>query len=147
MSEALEVARQLFEQSSRVKDPTGRQVDLLDPETLAVLFDFFDPEVEIHEDPRFPEPGVYRGTEAIRGYLSQFTESFDAFSFEAEDFIDLGDGRVLILFRLRSRGTESGAAVEARPGWIFTIRARKVVRMEAHLDRDEALAAAGLGDR
>jgi ketosteroid isomerase-like protein len=147
MSEALEVARELFDQSSRVRDPRGREVDLLDPETLAVLFDFFAPEVEIHEDPSFPEAGVYRGKDAIREYMSQFTESFDSFSFEAEDFIDLGDDRVLILFRLRSRGTESGAAVEARPGWIFTIRARKVLRMEAYLDRGEAFAAAGLETR
>jgi ketosteroid isomerase-like protein len=145
--EAVEVARLLFEEASRVKDPSGRRLDALDRETLAVAFDYYDPEVEIHEDPRFPEAGVYRGIDAVADYFSQFTESFDEFSFEAEDFIDLGDDRVLFLFRLRTRGKGSGATADARPGWIYTIRGRKVVRVEAYLDRGEALAAAGLRDQ
>ncbi|HYU61874.1 MAG TPA: nuclear transport factor 2 family protein [Solirubrobacterales bacterium] len=147
MSEqAVEVVRRSFEDASRVKDPSGRVVDALDRETLAVAFDFFDPEIEIREDPRFPERGVYRGLQAVGRYFAQFTENFDEFTFEAEDFVDLGDDRVLVLFRLRTRGAESGARAEARPGWIYTIRGGKAVRIEAYLDRREALAAAGLAD-
>jgi ketosteroid isomerase-like protein len=141
--EVVEVVRSALEEASRVKDPSGRRIDALDRETLAVVFDSFDREIELHEDPSFPEAGVYRGIEALDRYFAQFTESFDEFSFEAEDLIDLGEDRVLIFFRLRTRGKGSGAAVEARPGWIYTIRERKVVRIEAYLDRAEALAAAG----
>jgi hypothetical protein len=32
----------------------------------------------------------------------------------------------------------------APPGWIFTTRGAKVVRIETYLDRGEALTAAGL---
>jgi ketosteroid isomerase-like protein len=46
----------------------------------------------------------------------------------------------------RARGTGSGATVEARPGWIFTIGGGKVARIETYLDRGDALAAAGLSD-
>jgi ketosteroid isomerase-like protein len=148
MSEkAVEVARRVFDEASRVKDPSGRQIDALDPETLAVVYDSFDPEIELHEDPSFPEGGVYRGFEATRRYFSQFTESFDEFSFEIEDLIDLGGDRVLVLFRLRTRGKGSGATAEASPGWIYTFRAGKVVHLEAYLDRSEAFKAAGLGDQ
>jgi ketosteroid isomerase-like protein len=143
--EEVEIARRAFEEASRVRDPAGSDVDALDRETLAVVFDFFDPEIELHEDPRFPEAGVYRGLEAVSRYFAQFTENFDEFTFKAEDFIDLGGDRVLILFRLRTRGSGSGATVEARPGWIYTIRDGKAVRIETYLDRGEALAAAGLG--
>jgi ketosteroid isomerase-like protein len=143
--EAVEVIRAAFEEASRVKDPAGREVDALDPETLAVVFDSFDPEIEVREDPSFPEAGLYRGIEAVRRYFTQFTESFDEFTVEVEDLIDVGGDRVLMLFRLRTRGKESGATVEAHPGWIYTIRDRKAVRIEAYLDRDEAFAAAGLG--
>lgn len=140
---AVDVARRLFREASLVSDPSAGTVDALDPETLAFVYDTFDPEIELHEDPRFPEAGIYRGLEAVRRYFGEFTESFDEFSFEAENFIDLGEDRVLILFRLRTRGKGSGAMVEARPGWIETIRAGKVVRLETYLDRREALAAAG----
>ena len=144
--EVVEVARRAIEEASRVRDPSGTELDALDRETLAVVFDSFAPEVEVREDPRFPEAGVYRGREAVGRYFAQFTENFDEFTFEAEDFIDLGGDRVLILFRLRTRGRGSGAMVEVRPGWIYTIRGGKTVRIEAYLERDEAFAAAGLGD-
>jgi ketosteroid isomerase-like protein len=145
--EAVEAVRRSFEKASRIRDPAGRRVDALDPETLATVFDFFHPEIEVHEDPRFPEAGVYRGHEAAGSYFRRFTESFDEFSFEAEDFIGLDADRVLFLFRLRIRGKESGAIVEERPGWIYTIRDGKAVRIDAYLDRREAMAAAGVGDR
>jgi ketosteroid isomerase-like protein len=146
-SQAVEVARRAFEEASRVRDPSGRTVDALDPETLAVAFDFLDSAIEVHEDPRFPEAGIYRGHEAAAAYFRQLTDSFDEFAFEAEDFIDLGADRVLFLFRLRTRGKGSGAAVEERPGWIYTVRNGKAVRIDAYLDRREAFAAAELGNR
>jgi ketosteroid isomerase-like protein len=147
MSEqAVELVRRLFDEASRVKDPSARGVDALDRATLEFVFDFFSPEIEFREDPSFPESGVYRGLDAVRRYFGQFTESFDEFVFDTEDFIDLGEDRVLILFRLRTRGSGSGATVEARPGWIYTIGGGKVVRIETYLDRGEALAAAGLRD-
>jgi ketosteroid isomerase-like protein len=145
-NEAVEAVRRAFEEASRVRDPSGRRVDALDPETLAVVFDFFHPAIEIHEDPRFPEAGVYRGHESAGSYFRQFTESFDEFSFEAEDLLALDPDRVMFLFRLRTRGKGSGAFVEERPGWIFTIQDGKAVRIDTYLDRREALAAAGVGN-
>jgi ketosteroid isomerase-like protein len=146
-AEAVEVARRIFDTASRIKDPSGRRVDLLDSDTAAAVFDWFDPEIEMREDPSFPEAGTYRGVDAIRKYLADFSQSFDEFAFDVEDFVDLGDDRVLVLFRIHSKGTGSGAIAEARPGWIYTIRGEKVTRIEAYLDRDEALAAAGVGPR
>ena len=145
MSEqAVQTVRRAFEEASRVRDPSARALDALDADTLAIVFDSYDPEIELHEDPRFPEGGVYRGVEAVARYFAGFTEHFDEFTFEAEDFIDLGDERVLILLHLHTRGTGSGATVEVRPGWILTVRGGKTVRIETYLDRAEALAAAGL---
>jgi ketosteroid isomerase-like protein len=140
----IDVVRRMAEKASRVTDPSGRAVDALDRETLDVVFGFYDPEAEIHEDPRFPEAGVYQGIEAIDRYFAQFTESFDEFTIEPEEFIELDEERVLNLFRLRTRGKGSGATAEATPGWIYTVRDGKVVRIEAYLERAEALAAAGL---
>jgi ketosteroid isomerase-like protein len=141
---AIDVVRRSFDDASRVKDPSGRMVDALDPKTLAVVFESYGPEIEVHEDRRFPEAGVYRGMKAVKRYFARFTESFDEFSFEAEQFEDLSEDRVLVLFRLRTRGKDSGAEVEARPGWIFTVREGLVVRIDAFLDPAEARAAAGL---
>jgi ketosteroid isomerase-like protein len=144
--EAVEVVRSLVDRASRVTDPTGSKIDVLDRDTMDVIVDAFDPDIEMREDPSFPEAGTYRGVEAVRNYFTQFSQSFDEFTFAADDFVDLGDDRVLILFGIHTRGKGSGAVAEARPGWIYTIRDEKVVRIEAYLDRDEALAAAGFAD-
>ena len=145
MSEdAVDVLRAVFEAAARVQDPSGRQLDALDHETRAVVFDFFDPDIEIHEDPRFPEGGVYRGVDAARRYLEQFTESFDEFVFDSLEFVPVADDRVLVQFRLRMRGRESGAPAEAFPGWLYTVRDGRAVKIEAFLDRAEARQAAGL---
>ncbi len=63
-----EIVRRAFEQASRVRDPSGRRLDLLDPKTLEVVFDFLDPEIEVREDPRFPEAGIFTGKVAVRRY-------------------------------------------------------------------------------
>jgi ketosteroid isomerase-like protein len=145
MSEkAVETVRRMFDAASRIKDPSGRQVDATDPATLGVVLGFFDAGIEFHEDPAFPEAGVYRGTEAVNRYFTQFLESFDEFSFEVEDFIDAGEDKALAPILLRSRGKGSGASVETRPAWIYTTRDGKVTRIDAFLDRAEALAAAGV---
>lgn len=141
---AVEVIRRLFDDASRNSDATRVELDALDPATLDAVFDFFDPEVELREDPSFPEVGVYRGLEAVATYFRQFTENFDEFVLEVEEVIALREDRALALFRLRTRGSGSGAATVARPGWIFTTRGEKVARIEAYLDRGEALTAAGL---
>jgi ketosteroid isomerase-like protein len=144
--ENVELMRRVFDAASRRADPTGRAVDALDHDSMAVVYKSMAPEVEVHEDPRFPEAGIYQGVEAVRGYFERFAESFDEFSFEAEEFIGLADDRVLVLFRLTTRGKGSGARVEARPGWIYTIRDDLTVRIDAFLNRDEALEAAGLSE-
>jgi ketosteroid isomerase-like protein len=144
---AVELAREVFGRASRLKDPSGRLVDVLDPATLDAVLDFFDPRIEFHEDPRFPEADIYKGRDATVRYFTAFMESFDEFTFEPEDFIGVGDDQVLIAIRIHSRGKGSGAKTEAEGGWIFTVRDGKAVRIDAYFDRNEAFEAAGLKSR
>lgn len=140
----VDLARQLFDRLSRITDPTGRRVNLLDADSMAAIVDSLHPEIEMHEDPSFPEADTYRGVEAVRNYYAQFMESFDEFNFEAEDILDASGDRAVVLFHIRSRGKGSGATADTHAGWIYTFRDGKVGRIDAYLDRNEALAAAGL---
>ena len=140
--ENVKLARDAFLTASR-----GGALDALDQDALERAFEFFHPEIEVQEDPRFPEAGVFRGKDAVRSYFAQFTEQFDEFRFEFEDVLDAGDDRVVLLFHLHGRGKDSGAVFEERPAWVQTIRDGKVVRIDAFLDRREALEAVGLSER
>lgn len=131
---------------SRVEGPGRRRFDALDLDAWEVIFASLAPDIEFNEDPRFPEAGAHRGVEAVRRYLSRFVESFDQFSFEVEDIIELEGARVLLLLRLTMRGRGSGARVETEPGWIFTVGNGVVVRVDAFIDREEAFEAAGLAE-
>lgn len=103
-----------------------------------------DPECEFHEDPAFPEAGVYRGPQEIRAYLSQFRESMADHSFEVEEVREIGD-TVLSLLHERARGKASGADVSIRPAFLIRFGNGKIVWVRAYLDRDQALADAELG--
>jgi ketosteroid isomerase-like protein len=137
--ENVKLARDVFLAASR-----GGALDALDQDALERAFKLFHPEIEIREDPRFPEAGVFRGQNAVRSYFAQFTEQFDEFRFDFEDVLDAGGDRMVLLFHLHGRGKDSGAVFEERPAWVQTIRDGRVVRIEAYLDRADALEAAGL---
>jgi ketosteroid isomerase-like protein len=140
--ESVDVLRSHLEAAST----TGMRVDGLDDRAIDRVIQAFHPEVEFREDPKFPEGSVYRGREALRGYFERFSSEFDRFWWEAEDLLDAGDDRVLVLVRVRGRGKSSGAEFDIRGGWLFAMREGAAVRVDAYLDRREALEAAGLSE-
>ena len=87
---------------------------------------------------------MYHGRDAVRAYFKRFSSEFEPFWWEAEDMIDVDDDRVLLLIRVRGRGRGSGAQFDTRGGWLFTLSNGLAVRVDAYLDRREALDAAGL---
>jgi uncharacterized protein len=103
---------------------------------LAVL----DEEAEWSEHSDLPEAGTYRGREAIRTFLESFLESWQDFQQETEELI-AGESCVLVMLRSRVRGKGSGIAVEARYAHLWTMADGRGVRVDAYLDRDEALRA------
>ena len=106
--------------------------------------DLFDPEVEFHEDPKFPEAKVYRGRDAVVDNFREFTASFDGYRFEIEDVRDAGGDRVLAVLHEHARGRASGLEVNRRSGWVMTFRAGKLLRSEIYLDPADAFEAVAL---
>jgi ketosteroid isomerase-like protein len=107
------------------------------------VVDFFDPEIEYVEDPKFPQAEVYRGRDAIVRQWREFFASFSEYRAEAEDLFGVDD-KVVGVFHEIGRGKASGAPVDRRTGWVFTFRAGKVLRMEIYLDSADALEAVGV---
>jgi ketosteroid isomerase-like protein len=62
---------------------------------------------------------------------------------ETEEVIDLGD-RVLVLVRAFGRLEGSQGEVENTSASLWTVRDRKIARVEFYVDRTEALKAVGL---
>ena len=104
---------------------------------------YYHPQIEWHEDPLFPESGVYRGVEAVIAYNQQFLSEFEEIRYEGEELTAEGE-HVLANMRITGIGKTSGARFELSAWWAFTIRDGQVAQVYAYLNRDAALEAVGL---
>jgi ketosteroid isomerase-like protein len=119
-------------------------IDALNREGPKGILPFLDPEIELR-DPDLPGGGSFHGHDGIVDYLAQLEDSFQGFQSEIEELYDAGD-RVVGFLRNYGRGRGSGVEVEIRDAHTWTFRAGKIVHWRTYLDRNEALADAGLSD-
>jgi uncharacterized protein len=131
--EAIDMARRGYEAFSR------RDLD--------AALEMLDPQVEAHDPPEVPDAAVHRGREAVRRDWEQTLELFDDLKIDIEDVFDSGGEEIVLFVRYSGRGRESGAAVEARTGHVWTFREGRAIRLRQYLDRAQALEAAGLAEQ
>ncbi len=120
----------------------GRMIEAFNQGSVDGIRPFLHPEIEWHEDPSFPEAGVYRGVEAFEEYSRQFLAEFSDIRYEARETVEIGDD-VIANMQIRGRGKTSGAAFELSAWWAITFQDHRMIRCFAYLDRDRALKAIG----
>jgi uncharacterized protein (TIGR02246 family) len=84
-----------------------------------------------------------RGREGLRAGLESLFETWQSYRLEPEELRDLGD-RVLAIVREVARGRSSGLEVDSRWGYVITLSAGRITRVDAYRDPRQALSAAGL---
>ena len=105
----------------------------------------FDEEFELRLPPEFPGGGKGRGHSHWVKVQAQFEEAFEDISYEPEEFLESGD-QVLAAVRYRGHARHTRIAVDMPVYWLYTFGKAKIERVEAFLDRDQALEAAGLSE-
>jgi ketosteroid isomerase-like protein len=94
----------------------------------------------------FLESGTWTGREAVGRWFGNWFRTFEpGYHFDIEEMRDLGE-TVLLVASHHGYGRSSGARVEGRTGYVYTLRDGKVARAELYPGRAEALAAAGLDE-
>jgi ketosteroid isomerase-like protein len=88
-----------------------------------------------------PDSRVHRGLQAMSRAGGQWLQTWDEFRVEAQEFIDVEDG-VLVLTEFRGRSKTSGVSVESMGACVFWFRDGKVVRLVINTDRPTGLEAA-----
>ena len=104
---------------------------------------FLDPEVVFDATRRVINPMTYIGMQGMRLMLADRDEVWEEFRTELDEFVDAGD-RVVVIGRWVGRGKGSGVEVQQPTAHVFTLRSRRIVRVEIFGTRAEALEAAGL---
>jgi len=128
VSDSLELIRPVIDAFNRA-DVEG----LLQRTSQEFEFDF--------SNSRGPLNGVYRGRTEAREFLTSFLEPWAALETEEKEFSDLGDGRVLTVTEIRTRGQGSGAEVKATGAMVWTINNGEIVAAKMFQSKAEALEA------
>jgi ketosteroid isomerase-like protein len=108
--------------------------------------DWAHPEIE-YATPDGPEPGSWTGLAGMAEGARANLNAWQGFRFEAEEYRELDDERVLVLYHISGRGKSSGlelGQMGAKGASLFHVRADKVTRLVQYWDRGRALAELGL---
>ena len=114
-----------------------------------VGFNLYDPDVEATFAAELATVGGESGTsgrEARIRFQRTWSAEWNEFRFEPSEVVDLGDGRLLTVGRIKGGGFTSGADVDSDWALLLTIAAGRVVREQVFADHVEALEAVGLGE-
>jgi ketosteroid isomerase-like protein len=90
--------------------------------------------------------GTYRGREGFREFMRQWTGEFEDWSIELDRVIDVGDDRVVALYRQTATGKASGVPVELYQGAVHELHGGRVVRIRNYATPADALKAVGLSE-
>ena len=108
--------------------------------------DWADPEIE-YVTADGPEPGTRRGVPGMAAGWRAFLSLWSEFHTEADEYIELHDGRVLVLTAFGGEGKASGLEVghtRAKGASVFDIREGKVKKLVLYREQQRAFADLGL---
>jgi ketosteroid isomerase-like protein len=103
------------------------------------------PDVEYRDDERWPEARSAVGVPAL---VERFAEVMEVLGKEAtvevEELLDAGTDSVVMVFRFAGEGRASGLQHDHRWGFLCRVREGQIAYIQAYLDPNDALEAAGL---
>jgi ketosteroid isomerase-like protein len=104
--------------------------------------EFFDPEIEIHPPGGAIGGTVERGYQGVVRNWRDLLATFDEFLIDPLEFQEAGDQVIVIQ---RNVGRMRGMEVDEMSSVLFTLRDRRIARIDVFASRDGALEAASAG--
>ena len=111
-----------------------------DWDEVAVLY---HPEIEWTDPPEIPGGGTHVGVEAVRESWQNYLEALEEWSLEPQEF-SFGDDEIVVHSKVVGKARHTGIPIEVDLFQVWTVREGLIVRHRGFLDRDRALAAAGI---
>jgi len=106
-------------------------------------FSVIDPDVVWDLSNAMLDAAVYRGHDGIRTYQSMMQGMWQGMRFEPEEFVPIGEDRVIVAFRMVMVGRDQVETV-AHGATVSTFSEGKITHSKAFQSKDEALEAVGL---
>jgi ketosteroid isomerase-like protein len=118
-----------------------RLYDAMAARDLETILEIFDPEVEIRQSDQLPWGGEFHGYDGLGEFFRRLSEHID--SKVSHDIVFAAGDRVVQVGRTAGHVKATGTTFDIHEMHLLTIRARKVIRFEAHIDTPAMLAALG----
>jgi hypothetical protein len=138
--EGVQLVKQIYDgarEYTAFVDPEGSEADWEGRRSL------YDPEFEFHaviEGNRL----VQRGTDGYLTFMRDWLEPWESYTISADEFFEVEPDRVAVTTRHRGRLKDGGPEIRSQGVDIWTVRGGHFLRLEAYLDREAGLEAAGL---
>jgi ketosteroid isomerase-like protein len=132
--ENVELVRRAFQTGERGLEETAEQ--------------YWHPEVEYVEDPRWPGASRYKGRDAVLRCFQNYTDALgheDDIEVTVERVLDAGERQVPFV-RVKSRASTSGVPHEHLWGYVVKVAGERVIYFRAYYEPSEALEALGLSE-
>jgi ketosteroid isomerase-like protein len=101
------------------------------------------PDVELVEWPEAPDTHHVRGVRETIEIRNSWFEAWDSLRYDVEEFLESGD-RVVACGKAQAKGKGSAVEVDFDSYTVFTLRDGRIARMEFFIEKEPALATAGL---
>ena len=101
-------------------------------------FEFAHADMISFRTPPLPDPQTYHGFEGVLQMYADWTADFEEFEIEIVELADAGD-RVIVEMLQRGKGKASGAVVEGRFWFVFTVADGKIARQDVYGSKEQAL--------
>jgi ketosteroid isomerase-like protein len=103
------------------------------------------PNVEYHDDRRWPDARSAVGASAL---VERFVEILDVLgkdaTVEVDELLDAGGESVVMIFRFTGEARSSGIRHDYRWGFLCRVKERQITYIQAYLEPERALEAAGV---
>ena len=105
-----------------------------------------DPEAELTSRFAAIDGKTYRGHAGVSDYIADMTATWEDFRLEIEEFIPVGDEKLVVIARVKGMARGSDFPLDERTFGAYEFRNEKAFRVEWFPSRAEALTAAGLSN-
>jgi len=103
-----------------------------------------DPQCEMTSLLAGIERQTYRGHDGLRSYFGDMSDAWSEWSNEVEEVLDAGPDAVVVTFRCRLVGKDSGVVLEAQLGGVGVVSEGRLLRFRTYPSPAEAFEAVGL---
>jgi uncharacterized protein len=133
--------------SERNVEIVMRSFDAIADGNLDALLSLYDPAIQfLPLTGTRVETGGYRGHQGVRDYFAEVGEVWEEMRPHADQVQTVGDN-VVVVGGCAVRGRGSGAVTDSPLAWVITLRDGRITSHRGFRTADEALEAAGLGEK